>query len=143
MTDIAELSPIERVQAIEDWIKQQPQIDIPVNHYFAGGVYEREMIAPANSTFTGKIHLTEHLAKLISGTMTITDGDTAGTFTGPKTFISKPGDKRAGIAHTECVFSTFHAIDEQPIDDIEKALVVDTIEQYRLAQDKTGALCHL
>jgi hypothetical protein len=138
--DISELKPIERVQAIEDYIKEQPQIDIPVNHYFAGGVYEREMLAPANSMFTGKIHLTEHIAKLVSGTMTITDGDTAGTFTGPKTFISKPGDKRAGIAHTDCVFSTFHAIDEQPIDDIEKQLVVDTIEQYQIEQQKMRGL---
>ena len=138
--DISELKPIERVQAIEDYIKEQPQLDIPVNHYFAGGVYEREMLAPANSMFTGKIHLTEHIAKLVSGTMTITDGDTAGTFTGPKTFISKPGDKRAGIAHTDCVFSTFHAIDEQQIDEIEKQLVVDTIEQYQIEQQKMRGL---
>jgi hypothetical protein len=138
--DISELKPIERVQAIEDYIKEQPQLDIPVNHYFAGGVYEREMLAPANSMFTGKIHLTEHIAKLVSGTMTITDGDTAGTFTGPKTFISKPGDKRAGIAHTDCVFSTFHSIEEQPIDEIEKQLVVDTIEQYQIEQQKMRGL---
>lgn len=141
MMDIAELKPIERVQAIEDWIKEQPQIDIPVRHYFGGGVYEREMTAPANSTFTGKIHLTEHLAKLVSGTMTISDGDTAGTFTGPVTFVSKPGDKRVGIAHTECVFSTFHAIgDERDIEKIEQALVVDTIEQYQLEQQKLRGL---
>jgi hypothetical protein len=130
MTDFSDLAPIEKVQTLEYLIKEQPQIDIPVNHYFAGGVYARQMIAPANSVFTGKIHKTQHLAMLVSGTMIISGGDAYDKYTGPVMFVSNPGDKRAGIAITDCTFITFHSIEEKPIEELEKELVVDSIEEY-------------
>jgi hypothetical protein len=130
MTDFSDLAPIEKVQTLEYLIKEQPQIDIPVEHYFAGGVYARQMTAPANSFFTGKIHKTQHLAMLVSGTMIISDGNTHNTYTGPVMFVSNPGDKRAGVALTDCIFTTFHSIEEKPIEELEKELVADSIEEY-------------
>lgn len=132
---------MQQVQAVEDFIKLQPQVDIETRHHFAGGVYEREIFVPAGTIITGKIHITEHLAKLVKGTMTIYGDNTRGEFTGPVTFISKPGEKRVGYAHDDVIFSTFHAVgDESDISKIEADLVVDTLEQYQLEQDKKRAL---
>ena len=126
-----DLSAVEIVQLIEEVIKQYPQQDIETRHYFGGGVYEREILVPANTLITGKIHLTEHLAKLVSGTMSIFSESDHGEFTAPMTFVSTPGVKRIGYAHTDCVFSTFHYVgDETDIKVIENALVVDTMEEY-------------
>ena len=134
-------SPALQVQAAEDIIKQYPQTAIATNHYFAGGIYEREIFVPKGTIITGKVHLTEHLAKLTSGMMTIFGDKETGDYVAPKTFISKPGAKRAGYAHTDCFFSTFHAVgDETDIEALEKALVVDTVEQYQLMQDKKTCL---
>lgn len=124
-------SAIDAVQTVEDIIKQFPQAEIETRHYFAGGVYEREILVPAGTLITGKIHLTEHLAKLVSGVLRIWSESEQGVFTGPVTFISQPGEKRLGYAETDVVFSTFHYVGENTdVDEIEKALVVDTIEQF-------------
>lgn len=128
------MNAISAVQAVEDVIKQFPQTEIETRHYFAGGVYEREILVPAGTMITGKIHLTEHLAKLVSGVLRIWSEHEQGIFTGPVTFVSQPGAKRVGYAETDVVFSTFHAVGENTdIEEIEKELVVDTIEQYQLA----------
>lgn len=128
------MNAIGAVQAVEDVIKQFPQTEIETRHYFAGGVYEREILVPAGTMITGKIHLTEHLAKLVSGVLRIWSEHEQGIFTGPVTFVSQPGAKRVGYAETDVVFSTFHAVGENTdIEEIEKELVVDTIEQYQLA----------
>ncbi|MFZ2405047.1 MAG: hypothetical protein WAW41_07915 [Methylobacter sp.] len=131
------MNAIDAVQAVEDVIKQFPQVDIETRHYFAGGVYEREILVPAGTMITGKIHLTEHLAKLVSGTLRIWSEHDQGVFTGPVTFVSQPGAKRVGYAETDVVFSTFHAVgDKTDIEEIEQALVVDTIDQYAIAREK-------
>lgn len=134
MTNIA----IDKVQALEDWIKTKPQGEYPCRHYFAGGVYEREITVPAGHVITGKIHLTEHLAKLVKGTMTIYSNEGSGTITGPITFVSTPGSKRAGYAHDEVTFSTFHYVgDKTDLNLIESDLVVETYEQYELGLERS------
>ena len=133
---IEELSPALQVQAVENIIKEYPQVEIETHHYFGGGVYEREILVKPGTIITGKVHLTEHLAKLVKGTMTIYGDHESGTFTGPVTFVSKPGAKRVGYAHDDVVFSTFHSVgDEVSIEALDKMLVVDTVEQYQLIRD--------
>jgi hypothetical protein len=135
------MNAIEAIQSVEDIIKTFPQAEIQTNHYFAGGVYEREILVPAGTLITGKIHLTEHLAKLVSGVLRIWSEREQGIFTGPLTFISEPGAKRIGYAETDVVFSTFHAVgDNTDVEAIEQALVVDTIKQYQLVQEKASCL---
>ena len=134
--NLAELSPVEQIETVEQAIREinRPP-DIETKHYFAGGVYEREIHVPAGSLITGKIHLTEHLAKLTKGTMTIFANGESNTFTGPCTFVSQPGIKRMGYAHDDCVFSNFHFVgDIETAEEAEKLLVVDTNEQYLIAQ---------
>lgn len=141
------LSATEQVQAVQEWLLEQPQIKIETRHYFAGGIYEREIIVPAGAMIAGKIHLYEHLAKLSKGTMTIFSEHSKGTFTGPKTFVSRPGEKRLGYAHDDCVFSTFHKVGsgatEADVPVLEAHLVVDTIQEYLkiTEQGKCNVIC--
>lgn len=117
---------------IEDIIKTElAPVEAEMYHYFAGGVYEREMRIKAGTLLTGKIHLTEHLAKLVSGTLRIWSESEQGIFTGPMTFVSHPGVKRLGYAETDVVFSTFHYVgEEMDLTTIENMLAVETEEQY-------------
>lgn len=136
------MNAIEAIQSIEDVIKTFPQTEIETRHYFAGGVYEREILVPHGTLITGKIHLTEHLAKLVSGTLRIWSASEQGIFTGPVTFVSQPGAKRIGYAETDVVFSTFHYVGNKAnIAIIEAELVVDTIDQFYALQGLQK--CHL
>ena len=44
----------------EDELKAMPQVDIPVNHYFGGGAYAREITIPAGVALTGRIYKDDH-----------------------------------------------------------------------------------
>jgi hypothetical protein len=60
--ELAVLDPARaKVEALEDEIAKLPQVDCPVRHYFAPGLYAREMTIPAGVTLTGAVHKTEHL----------------------------------------------------------------------------------
>jgi hypothetical protein len=144
LTQFDNLAPMEQIQILENLLLLEPQMEYELKHHFAGGIYEREMVVPAGFWFTGKIHLTEHLCKLNSGTMTIYSEHERGTYTGPCTFASKPGVKRLGFSHTECSFSNFHIVgEERDLETIEKMLVVDTMEQYlALAKEDVWRLSH-
>lgn len=126
-----EMTRLDEVQAIEDIMKQLPQVEIDVRNYFAGGIYEREIFVRAGTLITGKIHLTEHLAKLTSGRMRLYSEGVEGVFEGPMTIVSKPGIKRMGFAETDCYFSTFHVVgDETDVEKIENTLVVSSMQEY-------------
>lgn len=130
MSDIAKLNGREKVQALEEFIKLCPQVEFPIEESVAGGIYARSMFAPEGTVFTGKIHLKEHFAMLAHGIMEISDGDVHGEYIAPCLFISKPGDKRAGVAKTDCIFITFHSMNGVDPNNIEASLVVETQQEY-------------
>jgi hypothetical protein len=115
--------------ALENEIAKLPQVIFPVRHYFAQGLYAREMTIPAGGILTGAIHKTEHLAVISQGTIRIFDGDQTKTLSAPLTFISQPGVKRAGFALTETVFTTFHATEERDLDKLVEELCESTAEE--------------
>jgi len=118
------------ILAAEDiLLKSNNPINPEVIHHFSPGVYAREVRIPKGTVLTGKIHKTEHLC-ILNGDIEIASQDGKGRFTGYLTFLSKPGVKRIGYAHEDTVFTTIHAIEGTDISELEKALVVDTFEQY-------------
>jgi hypothetical protein len=118
------------ILAAEDiLLKSNNPISPEVIHHFSPGVYAREVRIPKGTVLTGKIHKTEHLC-ILNGDIEIASQDGKGRFTGYLTFLSKPGVKRIGYAHEDTVFTTIHAIEGTDISELEKALVVDTFEQY-------------
>lgn len=131
---MTELSPLYK---IEKDLSIQPQVSIPVRHAINGGIYEREIDIPKGTALTGKIHLTDHLSKLVKGTLIISTEDASGNvtgpfvYTGPMTFKGKKGEKRFGIAVDDCIFSCTHWVGEMTdIEQIENMLVVDTMQQF-------------
>jgi hypothetical protein len=116
----------ENILAFEDALLALPQIDLPLQHHFAEGIYGREMFVPAGAAFTGKIHKTEHMSILLAGEMLIkSTSKDAERIVAPYMFISPPNTKKAGVAVTDCIFMTIHGTHERDIDKIESELVSD------------------
>jgi len=61
----------DKVIALENLMKEQPQLELKVVHYFSPGVYARELHIPAGTMLTGKIHKYEQLNILIKGDMSV------------------------------------------------------------------------
>lgn len=124
---------VDKIERFEREALKCEQVPIRVLHHFAGGIYERECFVPAGTVITGKVHKTEHLAKLTSGRMRLLSGRGGDIVEGPKSFKGFPGDKKMAYTETDCVFSTFHIVgDERCLEVLEDMLVTDSLEHYYL-----------
>lgn len=127
-----------QILALEEAMRQEPdQIHIEPVHYFAPGLYAREITIPKGAVLTGKIHLFGHINIISKGDISVLTEQGVKRIKAPATIVSEPGIKRVGFAHEETVWTTVHACTEQDAESAEKALVVDTFEQFEVAK------CHL
>src|SRR5690349_17051050 len=93
------LSERERVLRLERALTGLPQVECPVWHHFAPGLYARKMLIRKGTVLTGAVHKTEHLC-IISGDIDVTTDDGMRRITDSHAVLSsKPGAKRAGYAH--------------------------------------------
>jgi len=106
-----------KIYAIENELNTMPQAHCPVRHYFAGGIYAREMTIPGGVVLTGAVHRHEHLCTISQGTIMVSTDDGMKTLSAPHTIISKPGTKRVGYALETTVWTTYHLVgDERDLD---------------------------
>lgn len=98
----------EAAQALQDEMVDMPQIECPVRHYFAPGMYLREMAIPGGTVVVGAVHKHEHLAILSKGTVRLSTEDGVVEFTAPATIHSYPGIKRICYALEDAVITTMH-----------------------------------
>ena len=96
-----------------------PQAHCPVHHYFAGGIYAREMTLSAGVVVTGAIHNSEHLCTISQGKLRVFSDGEVKELRAPFTFVSKPGAQRVGLALETTVWTTYHVVgDERDLDKI-------------------------
>ena len=111
---------------IEEMLKL-PQAPYQIRHYFAPGVYIREMIAPAGTVVIGKIHKTEHLNILERGSVALVNEDGTTVFLhAPLTFVSKAGVQKVIYMKEDVAWKTVHATEETDIEVLEKLLTEDS-----------------
>jgi len=131
MVDLVNSSMREKVLAIEELMLQQPQLEIPVRHYFSDGVYAREITIPKGVLVTGKIHKYQQLNILSKGELSVwVDENKIERVKAPFTTVSPPGTKRIAYAHEESVWTTILATDETDIEKIEAYFIADTEKEY-------------
>ena len=126
MSTLAEASREDdalKIERLEGAMLALPQVDCPIDHFFASGVYVRQMTAPAGTLIVGHEHKTEHVCILLKGSMTIATSEGVKTVSAPLTFIATPGRKVA-IVLEDIVFQNIHATNETDLDKIEAQLVV-------------------
>jgi len=106
--------------------------DMEYNHWFAPGLYGREITMPANMALTTMIHASEHIAILTKGRITVYSENGIQEFEAPHTMITKIGTKRAMYTHTEVVFITVHANpdNEQDIDKLVDKMTFKTEQDF-------------
>lgn len=137
-----ELSHRDIVTALELEMFKLPQLALPVTHYFTPGLYARELFIPAGTFLTGKIHKHEHLCVMSQGDMTVLLENGIRRIQAPFTCKSPPGTKRIAYAHSDTIWTTFHATTETDIDKIEELLTAKDEADYLafVAQDAKKCL---
>jgi len=111
---------VERLQAS---MASMPQVELPTKHYFADGMYCREVFRPAGVTIVGKVHKKEHFYIVISGEVTVVSNGHREQIKAPRILVSQPGTKRAVYAHVDSICITVHRTIETDLEAIERELV--------------------
>mgnify|MGYP000873608624 CR=1 FL=1 len=120
----------EKVLRMEAAIASMPQIDIPVRHYWADGIYAREATIPAGVTAAGKIHKYSHLVIISKGAIAVMTPDGLREIRAPATFVAPPGTKRAAYAIEETVWTTIHGTHETDLDKLERHFIARDFAEY-------------
>lgn len=99
-------------------------VGMTLEHHFADGVYGRELFVPAGSLITGKIHRHSTLNVLVQGDITVTTPDGLKRIQAPAVFVSAPGTKKVGFAHTDVRWLNVHPTKLKDLASIEAKFIV-------------------
>ena len=128
------------ILAYEEFAKTKPQVEIPVTHYIHGGMYARQITIPKDTFITGQLYKFDHFDVMISGDVTIsTDDGVRKRITGYNVFEGLSGKKRAGYAHEDTTWITFHTAEGVDGEEIQSGLTVgsfEELEQFYLSLDQ-------
>ena len=131
--DIQQSAYIDTVRDVQQQLSESPdQIDVPVQHHFAPGVYMRQMDAAAGTLVVSKMHRTEHMNILLKGSLTVATEDGIQLMTAPCVLKSMPGTKRIGYFHEDSSWITIHPTSDTDLEKIEQQVIVpdDEIDQF-------------
>jgi len=119
----------EKIFDLQDMMEGLPdamyaeEMEPLLTHFFAPGVYVRQMFIPKGMLVVGKIHKTKHVSIISCGRVSVTTENGAEILEGPYTFINEPGEKRAVYAHEDTIWTTIHPTDETDLDKIEDEVI--------------------
>lgn len=122
----------QKIMQAEAHILTLPQTELVYAHYFAPGIYMREMRIPKDTVVTGAIHKTEHLNILSQGSLSVWTEDGMKRITASTVIPSKPGIKRVGYAHEDSVWITVchNPSGEKDIDTLEKLFTTNSYDEF-------------
>lgn len=116
MTQQLATSMQEKVKALEEVLLEVPQVDCPVRHHFAPGIYAREITIPKGTVLTGAVHKTQNLAVLSSGKLQLVTDEGTTIITAPHILTVMPGMKNAAYALEDSVWTNFFPTEETDTD---------------------------
>ena len=119
-----------KINALELAMLQEDQVPIDVNHRFNGGIYAREITIPKGTLLTGRIHKFDHFDIMLSGDISVsTDTGEVKRLTGLNIMEGKAGKKRAGYAHEDTHWITFHCAEERNPEEMYEFLTCGSFEE--------------
>lgn len=140
-SNLIKIDTINKIAALEKEMAGRPQEHIKIEplHHFSKGLYAREILIPAGTILTGKIHKYECLNVVSKGKISVASIDgiqIIDATDGPVTFKSSPGVKRLGYAHSDTVWMTIHASEETDLEKLEDELIAkDYSEVDSISED--------
>lgn len=131
LAKMPEGSTRQKLYELQTAIADLPDVELPLQHTFAPGVYVRTIFIPAGTVVVGKIHKHRHANILSQGHVTVfTEHGGKEDLHGPLTMVSEPGTKRAVYAHTDTVWTTIHPTDKLTPEDVEEEVIAKSYEEY-------------
>ena len=119
----------EKAERLEAAMLSLPQIECPVRHYFAPGLYAREISIPKDTILTGAVHRTDNLVVLSKGKLRLMVEDGSVEIEAPCTLTCKAGAKNAAVALEDSVWTNFFATTETDLDKLVEELTFSKADE--------------
>lgn len=138
MNDLAQVfsegATREKIIGLQAVISEFPQINPPLIHHFAPGLYAREIHMKAGDLVVGKIHKHAHVNNISKGAVLVATEFGKEEMHAPCQFVSLPGTKRAVLVLEDCIWTTYHPTEETDLAKIESDVIAKDYEEFdRLA----------
>lgn len=118
-----------RICSLQEAMTGLPQAECPVRHFFAPGLYAREMTIPKGVAAVGAIHKTQHVTTISKGRILMMTDEGVQEISAPYTGVSSAGIKRAAYALEETVMTCYHPTHETDLDKLAEELTDCTTQQ--------------
>ncbi len=129
----------DKIDTLEVEMSKHKQVEIEIKHYFANGLYAREMCVPKGILISGLVHATETIGIMTKGEMVIwNENGTKTRVKAPFTHTGKPGLKRVGYALEDVVWVTIHRTNLTDLLEIEKEQFVINEGDINMFDFNTG-----
>lgn len=115
--------------AIQQTMELMPQVEIPVEHIFLGGIYIRQILLPAGTLAIGKRHRFNTCNMILKGRVLVymTDGS-AQEVIAPAIFESEKHVKKMCYAIEDTIFVNIHPTNETDLDKLEREFIISEEE---------------
>lgn len=113
----------DKIEKVESELLKFEQIDCPLRHMFAPGVYVREITMPKGSVIIGHEHKTEHFNIVLKGSAKVVQDDKIELIEAPCIFVSKAGVRKVLHILEEMIWATVHVTDKTTQPELEKELI--------------------
>jgi len=139
--DCDALAVREKILRLQDVMLSMPdKVECTNKHWFAPGVYGREMLIPKGTVIIGKIHKHAHLNIVSRGKCSVMTEfgpmviDATST---PHTFTSEPGTKRVVVALEDVVWTTIHLnpTNTQDLEVLENEIIAKNYTELSFAEE--------
>lgn len=107
---------IREVDHLESVMREMPEVEQPLRHYFPKGLYGREIFNPKGSIIVTKTHGEENLSVMAHGLLGVISEDGVAVLHAPMVFVTKPGTRRIIFALEDSIFVTVHPNPENTTD---------------------------
>jgi len=114
---------LEKIEAVEARLLDLPQVNCPLKHQFAPGVYFREVFMPKGTFVIGHEHQTEHFNVVLSGKASVLCDGVVMDIAAPHVFVSQPGVRKILYIKEDMRWATVHPTTETDLDILEPLLI--------------------
>lgn len=115
---------LDEIEKLEAACLPLKQVDCPLVHRFAPGVYMREILMPAGLFIIGQQHKTEHWNIVLTGRATVLIDGVRHEIAAPAVIKSSPGVRKVLLIHEDMRWLTVHPTEETNVEKLEAALIV-------------------
>lgn len=131
--DIATAQFRKKVDELEGALIVHPgRVEEKLEHFFAHGLYGRQLFIPKGVAYVGKIHRFSHMRFVLGGHLLIVTEDHRYECKAPHFMITPAMTRRVGYAFEDTIVMTVHATAHTDIEEIEREIIMPRMEQLEL-----------